>query len=107
MKRVEIALQMNPLPHLCRDTIIVLPWIQKEPITCLKSFVANRVPTIQYLTNADQWHHVSLEQSPTDLVSRGLDPSSLHNSLWWNGPTFLATKDFQGIFKCNKLHIYD
>ncbi|GFW53069.1 integrase catalytic domain-containing protein [Trichonephila clavipes] len=32
----------------------------------------------------------------TQLTSyQGLDPSSLlNNSLWWNGPTFLATKDF-------------
>ncbi|GFX78397.1 retrovirus-related Pol polyprotein from transposon 412 [Trichonephila clavipes] len=69
-------------------------WIQKEP-NLLKTFVANRVATIQHLTNAEQWHHVSSEQNPADLVSRGLDPSSLHNnSLWWNGPKFLATKDF-------------
>ncbi|GFY36467.1 hypothetical protein TNCV_26651 [Trichonephila clavipes] len=53
------------------------------------------VATIQQLTNAEQWHLVSSEQNPADLVSRGLDPSSLHNnSLWWNGPTFSAMKDF-------------
>ncbi|GFU21840.1 hypothetical protein TNCV_3283231 [Trichonephila clavipes] len=35
------------------------------------------------------------EKNPAYLVLRGIDPSSLHNnSLWWNGPTFLATKDF-------------
>ncbi|GFS67445.1 integrase catalytic domain-containing protein [Trichonephila clavipes] len=69
-------------------------WIQKEP-NLLKTFVANRVATIQHLTNAEQWHHVSSEQNPADLVSRGLDPSSLlNNSLWWNGPKFLTTKDF-------------
>ncbi|GFT28174.1 integrase catalytic domain-containing protein [Trichonephila clavipes] len=56
--------------------------------------MANRAATIQHLTNAEQWH-ISSEQNPADLVSRGLDASSLHNnSLWWNGPTFLATKDF-------------
>ncbi|GFU92807.1 integrase catalytic domain-containing protein [Trichonephila clavipes] len=61
----------------------------------LKTFVANRVATIQHLINAEQWHHVSSEQNPADLVSRGLDPSSLlNNSLWWNGPKFLTTKDF-------------
>ncbi|GFT53852.1 integrase catalytic domain-containing protein [Trichonephila clavipes] len=47
------------------------------------------------MTNAEQWHHVSSEQNPADLETRGLDPSSLHNnSLWWNGPMILATKDF-------------
>ncbi|GFV95917.1 integrase catalytic domain-containing protein [Trichonephila clavipes] len=68
-------------------------WIQKEP-NLLKTFGANRVATIQQLTNAEQWHHVSSEQNPADLVSTGLDPSSLHNSVWWNRPTFLTSKDF-------------
>ncbi|GFW28521.1 integrase catalytic domain-containing protein [Trichonephila clavipes] len=95
MKRVETALQMKTPPvYLWSDSTIVLAWIQKEP-NLLKTFVANRVATIQHLTNAEQWHHVSSEQNPADLVSRGLDPSSLlNNSLWWNGPKFLMTKDF-------------
>ncbi|GFW74690.1 acetoacetyl-CoA synthetase [Trichonephila clavipes] len=95
MKRVETALQMKTPPvYLWSDSTIVLAWIQKEP-NLLKTFVANRVATIQHLTNAEQWHHVSSEQNPADLVSRGLDPSNLYNnSLWWNGPKFLTTKDF-------------
>ncbi|GFW72266.1 integrase catalytic domain-containing protein [Trichonephila clavipes] len=95
MKRVETALQMKTPPvYLWSDSTIVLAFIQKEP-NLLKTFVANRVATIQHLTNAEQWHHVSSEQNPADLVSRGLDPSSLlNNSLWWNGPKFLTTKDF-------------
>ncbi|GFT58566.1 uncharacterized protein TNCV_1250351 [Trichonephila clavipes] len=95
MKRVETVLQMKTPPvYLWSDSTIVLAWIQKEP-NLLKTFVANRVATIQHLTNAEQWHHVSSEQNPADLVSRGLDPSSLqNNSLWWNGPKFLTTKDF-------------
>ncbi|GFS54320.1 integrase catalytic domain-containing protein [Trichonephila clavipes] len=95
MKRVETDLQMKTPPvYLWSDSTIVLAWIQKEP-NLLKTFVANRVATIQHLTNAEKWHHVSSEQNPADLVSRGLDPSSLlNNSLWWNGPKFLTTKDF-------------
>ncbi|GFW41439.1 uncharacterized protein TNCV_465301 [Trichonephila clavipes] len=95
MKRVETALQMKTPPvYLWSDSTIVLAWIQKEP-NLLKTFVANRVATIQHLINAEQWHHVSSEQNSADLVSRGLDPSSLlNNSLWWNGPKFLTTKDF-------------
>ncbi|GFT94520.1 integrase catalytic domain-containing protein [Trichonephila clavipes] len=74
MKRVETALQMKTPPvYLWSDSTIVLAWIQKEP-NLLKTFVANRVATIQHLTNAEQWHHVSSEQNPADLVSRGLDP---------------------------------
>ncbi|GFW53979.1 uncharacterized protein TNCV_1307841 [Trichonephila clavipes] len=37
MKRVETALQMKTPPvYLWSDSTIVLAWIQKEPITCLK-----------------------------------------------------------------------
>ncbi|GFV88911.1 hypothetical protein TNCV_1227081 [Trichonephila clavipes] len=95
MKRGETALQMKkPTVYLWSDSTIVLAWIQKQP-NLLQTFVANRVATIQHLTNTEQCHHVSSKQNPADLVSRGLDPSSLHNnSLWWNRPTFLATKDF-------------
>ncbi|GFY36513.1 integrase catalytic domain-containing protein [Trichonephila clavipes] len=97
MKRNETALQMKTPPspvYLWSDSTIVLAWIQKES-NLLKTFVANRFATIQHLTNIEQWHHVSSEQNPADLVSRGLDPSSFHNnSLWCNGPTFLATKEF-------------
>ncbi|GFY25978.1 uncharacterized protein TNCV_1917281 [Trichonephila clavipes] len=72
----------TPPVYLWSDSTIVLAWIQKEP-NLLKTFVTNRVATIQHLTNAEQWHHVSSEQNPADLVSRGLDPSSLlNNSLW-------------------------
>ncbi|KAF8765251.1 hypothetical protein HNY73_023233 [Argiope bruennichi] len=46
------------------------------------------------LTSAEQWHHVPSSQNPADLISRGLDPSSLHHSsLWWTGPPFLSTED--------------
>ncbi|GFT54683.1 integrase catalytic domain-containing protein [Trichonephila clavipes] len=84
----------TPPVYLWSDSTIALAWIQKEP-NLLKTFGANRVATIQHLTNAEQWHHVSSEQNPADLISRGLDPSSLlNNSLWWNGPKFLTTKDF-------------
>ncbi|GFX26368.1 uncharacterized protein TNCV_949661 [Trichonephila clavipes] len=95
MERVETALQMKTPPvYLWSGSTIVLAWIQKEP-NLLKTFVANNVATIQHLTNAEQWHHVSSEENPADIVSRGLDLYSLsNNSLWGNGPTFLATKDF-------------
>ncbi|XP_035232408.1 uncharacterized protein LOC118204190, partial [Stegodyphus dumicola] len=59
--------------YLWSDSMIVLSWIQKEPYQ-LKTFVANRVATIQELTNGHQWRHVSSKENPSDLISRGLDP---------------------------------
>ncbi|GBM53218.1 hypothetical protein AVEN_199490-1, partial [Araneus ventricosus] len=70
--------------------MIVLCWLQKEPCY-LKTFVANRVSEIQKLTNVDQWRHVSSQDNPADLISRGVDPDRLsESSLWWSGPEFLT-----------------
>ncbi|GFT25611.1 uncharacterized protein TNCV_1965301 [Trichonephila clavipes] len=79
--------------YLVQPHTIVLARIQKEP-NVLKTSVANRVAAIQHQTNTEQRHHVSLKQNPTDLVSRGLDPSSLHkNSLWWNTLSSVTDND--------------
>ncbi|GBN28947.1 hypothetical protein AVEN_262211-1 [Araneus ventricosus] len=70
--------------------MIVLCWLQKEPCY-LKTFVANRVSEIQKLTNVDQWRHVSSNDNPTDLISRGVDPDRLsESSLWWSCPDVLT-----------------
>ncbi|GFY24874.1 hypothetical protein TNCV_2690651 [Trichonephila clavipes] len=53
----------------------------------LKTCVPNRVAKIQELTMNFSWHHISSENNPADLVSRGLSVSDLMNShLWWKGP---------------------
>ena len=50
---------------------------------------------IQMSTEPSQWQHVSTEENPADLCTRGANPSELADSpLWWNGPDWL-TKDFK------------
>lgn len=91
MKKVQTAVKL-PVEntYFWTDAMIVLAWIQKEPIT-LKTFVRNRIAIIQELTSISQWRHVPSEQNPADLISRGLDPSKLlETELWWKGPTFLS-----------------
>lgn len=94
INRVVRALHVSsPSTYLWSDSTIILAWIKKDP-NLLKTFVANRVATIQQLTSVEQWHYISSAQNPADLVSRGLDPSSLHHSsLWWAGPPFLSSGD--------------
>jgi hypothetical protein len=54
------------------------------------AFVANRVGEIQMFSDPQQWQHVSTEQNPADLISRGINAEDLKdNSLWWNGPDWL------------------
>lgn len=76
--------------YLWTDSTTVLQWINKN-LYELKLFVANRVKRIQENTNIKNWNHVQTHENPADLVSRGLKASELaHNSLWWNGPTWIV-----------------
>lgn len=77
-------------PRFFTDSTLALGWIQ-TPIYKLKTFVCNRVNEILQISSADQWHHVSSCDNPADLGSRGFLPDELlKNSLWWNGPPWLA-----------------
>ncbi|XP_076065278.1 uncharacterized protein LOC143039289 [Oratosquilla oratoria] len=52
------------------DSTIVLAYIQNETGR-FRTFVANRVTLIRQVSEANQWHHVSGEDNPADLLSRG------------------------------------
>ncbi|XP_058810996.1 uncharacterized protein LOC131675879 [Topomyia yanbarensis] len=56
-----------------------------------KTFVANRVSTIQTSTEGSIWQHVPGAENPADELSRGLQPAELlARSRRWNGPVWLA-----------------
>lgn len=70
------------------DSTIVLSWISSLSKQW-KTFVANRVAEIQRLSHG-KWSHVASSENPADMISRGINPSSLvDNNLWWNGPFWL------------------
>ncbi|KAF8789403.1 hypothetical protein HNY73_007343 [Argiope bruennichi] len=102
-----------PMEIIDKELATELPQAQEE----LQVTKDLKVIIKSWLTSAEQWHHVPSSQNPADLISRGLDPSSLHHSsLWWTGPPFLSTEDmsssepppvrsieeFQSEFKTNK-----
>ncbi|GFU61514.1 integrase_H2C2 domain-containing protein [Trichonephila clavipes] len=71
--RVKQALKLNVTnTFLWSDSMIVLSWIRKESYQ-LKTFVANRIATIQEMTSSEQWRYVATEDNPADFVSRGMD----------------------------------
>ncbi|GFU05662.1 integrase catalytic domain-containing protein [Trichonephila clavipes] len=73
---------------LWTDSNIVLAWIQRSPEQ-LKTFIGNRIKIIQRLTQNCQWNHVSSNENPADLISRGLNASDISSKqLWWHGPDF-------------------
>ncbi|GFX40077.1 integrase catalytic domain-containing protein [Trichonephila clavipes] len=90
--RVKQALELNVTnTFLWSYSMIVLSWIRKESYQ-LKTFVANRIATIQEMTSGEQWRYVATEDNPADFVSRGMDSLKLKTcELWWNGPKFLMS----------------
>jgi hypothetical protein len=76
--------------YLWTDSSILLTWLQGPP-TKWKTFVGNRVTTIQQDKASATWRHVPSQSNPADLITRGLDPTTLASStLWWNGPQWLS-----------------
>ena len=74
---------------LYSDSTDVLWWIRGRGRD-FRPFVANRIGEIQNSTEPAQWQHVSTNENPADLCSRGMSPIELVESrLWWNGPEWL------------------
>ncbi|KAF8784342.1 hypothetical protein HNY73_010031 [Argiope bruennichi] len=65
---------------LYSDSTIALSWIRFSP-HLLKTFLANRVAKMQKLTKHFSWQHISSENNPADLLSRGL----VKSEMWWKG----------------------
>lgn len=75
---------------LWTDSSPALYWLRKEPDS-LKTFVANRVASIQRNTDIKFWKYVNTKDNPADLLSRGVMPSTLvNNKLWLHGPDWLT-----------------
>ncbi|UYV84326.1 hypothetical protein LAZ67_X001851 [Cordylochernes scorpioides] len=65
---------------LWSDSTIALNWIKSESKRW-KTFVANRVSTIQRKTPPHSWFHVPGSENPADLATRGLTPAQLDPSV--------------------------
>lgn len=73
------------------DSTVVLAWIKSHP-SRWKTFVANRVTTIQELIPSSCWYHVPGTENPADICSCGLFARDLvSSSLWWDGPSWLLS----------------
>ncbi|XP_062704653.1 uncharacterized protein LOC134286958 [Aedes albopictus] len=71
------------------DSTIVLHWLEAPPNTW-KTFVANRVSSIQSLSQGHRWQHIAGKENPADLVSRGMTVNDfLQSQIWKNGPPWL------------------
>ena len=93
MAYVKYALEQYPISeiHGWVDSTTVLHWMNGNGTWSL--FVRNRIKAI---TDGDinKWHYVPTGENPSDLGSRGCDPSKL-GEFWFCGPDWLSkTEDW-------------
>ena len=70
MLEMEFKFDCSVKHFFYSDSTVVLGYISNSTRR-FQVFVANRVGTIQSLTTASQWSHVSGKENPADLASRG------------------------------------
>ena len=71
--------------HCWSDSTVTLYWINGQGE--YRQFVSNRVAKIKEQAHI-QWHHVSTEENPADLGSRG--SKCVDSELWRQGPDWLS-----------------
>lgn len=77
------------------DSSAVFFWIRKVPRE-MKTFVANRVSSIQSNTDINCWRHINGKENPADLLTRGISAQELvDNKLWLHGPEWLLLSEEQ------------
>ena len=77
------------------DSRIVLGYLSNESKR-FKVYVANRVQEIHNTSKPSQWRHVSSQDNPADIASRGITAEALVKStLWFHGPSFLHHRDLR------------
>ncbi|GFS77776.1 DUF5641 domain-containing protein [Nephila pilipes] len=69
------------------DSSTVLTWITRREQWSV--FVANRISERRKLTTSEDWLHISTDQNPADILSRGCGPKQLQKCKWWQGPAWL------------------
>eukprot|EP00102_Acyrthosiphon_pisum_P012037 XP_008181027.1 PREDICTED: uncharacterized protein LOC103308777 [Acyrthosiphon pisum] len=75
--------------YLWSDSTIVIAWIKSQSL--FQAYVANRLSRICDVSEPEQWYHVSTQDNPADLITRGAEAKPFSRcALWWNGPEWLC-----------------
>ena len=87
---VKEEIQIDAIEDLYyTDSEIVLGYIGNE-VKRYRTFVANRCQIIKVYTEYGKWRHVTSQENPADLASRGIAVKEKEKvSLWIHGPEFL------------------
>jgi len=80
------------LTHFWSDSQITLHWIKGQKRS--EAFVTHRVTEILNLSRLHHWQYCPTQDSPANLLTRGISSSQLRSSmLWRQGPQWLPSKD--------------
>lgn len=83
------ALRLNiSWRYLWTDSTFTLAWITAKS-SKWKTFVANCVGEIHTFTDRAEWGHVTSNDNPADVLSRGCMPSELKYNTQWHCPSWL------------------
>ncbi|GFU42745.1 integrase catalytic domain-containing protein [Trichonephila clavipes] len=91
---VKHALKISNIKtYFWTDSSTVLTWIIRREQWSV--FVANKISEIRKLTTSEDWFHISTDQNPADILSRGCGPKQLQKRKWWQGPDWLKNSKEQ------------
>ncbi|GFW28583.1 integrase catalytic domain-containing protein [Trichonephila clavipes] len=91
---VKHALKISNIKtYFWTDSSAVLTWIIRREQWSV--FVTNRISEIRKLTTSEDWFHISTDQNPADILSRGCGPKQLQKRKWWQGPDWLKNSKEQ------------
>ncbi|GIX89430.1 hypothetical protein CDAR_304291 [Caerostris darwini] len=83
----------NVKAYFWTDSSTVLTWITSREQWSV--FVTNRISEIRKLTTSEDWFHITTDQNPADILSRGCGPKQLQKHKWWQGPAWLKNSKEQ------------
>ena len=83
--------QLNNKLVLNMDRFFYCTHMDRGPPNKWKLFVGNRVTLIQEETASASWRHVPSQSNPADLISRGIEPTTLSTSTLVEGTTMAFT----------------
>ncbi|UYV76543.1 hypothetical protein LAZ67_14001067, partial [Cordylochernes scorpioides] len=87
LNAIRNALGVDYPTYMWSDSSTAITWITRAQTW--NTFVKNRVNEIRNLTDVESWAHISGDENPADLPSRGCSATRYLKSEWWKGPHWL------------------
>ncbi|UYV64985.1 hypothetical protein LAZ67_3002655 [Cordylochernes scorpioides] len=87
LNAIRNALGVDYPTYMWSDSSTAITWITRAQTW--NTFVKNRVTEIRNLTDVKSWAHISGDENPADLPSRGCSAARYLKTEWWKGPHWL------------------